>query len=131
MSKFSNYLENSILNLICQGTTITGTTNYVALYTSDPTDANSGTEASYGSYARVAVTSLFPSASGTAGSVSNSSDIIFPQATSGSNVITHIGIIDNSSGGNLLMYGTLTASKTITTGDIPKFLANSLTLTVA
>ncbi len=53
MAEFSNYLENKVLDHVLRNTSYTSpTTVYVGLYTSDPTDAGSGTEVSGGSYAR-------------------------------------------------------------------------------
>jgi len=125
MSKISNYLENVIINHFLRNTpTSSPSAVYLALYTSDPTDADTGTEVSGGSYARQAITFSAPSN----GSTSNSSTITFPTATGNWGTITHIGIRDASSGGNLLFYGPLATSKTITTGD--QFIVNSGNLTV-
>ena len=53
----SNYLENALINATLRDTTYTSpATVYVSLWTTDPTDAGSGTEVSGGSYARTAVT---------------------------------------------------------------------------
>lgn len=57
MAEMSNYLENALLNAVLRNTSYTSpSTVFVALYTSDPTDAGSGTEVSGGSYARKSVT---------------------------------------------------------------------------
>ena len=62
MAEMSNYLENALLNGTLNATTYTAPAAvYVALYTSDPTDANTGTEVSGGSYARQSVTFAAPS----------------------------------------------------------------------
>lgn len=114
MSKASNYLENAILNHFFRNTSTTSpTTVYIALYTSDPTDADTGTEVSGGSYARQAVTFSAPSN----GVISNSSTITFPVATANWGTITHFGIRDASTGGNLLVYGAFETAKTINAGD--------------
>ena len=53
----SDYLENALLNHVFRGVAYTAPTAiYLALYTSDPTDANTGTEVSSGGYARQQVT---------------------------------------------------------------------------
>jgi len=125
MSKISNYLENVIINHFLRKTpTSSPSAVYLALYTSDPTDADTGTEVSGGSYERQAITFSAPSN----GSTSNSSTITFPTATGNWGTLTHVGIRDDSSGGNLLFYGPLATSKTITTGD--QFIVNSGNLTV-
>jgi hypothetical protein len=62
MAEMSNYLENALINGTLRGTTYTApTTTYLALYTSDPTDADTGTEITGGSYARQAITMGAPS----------------------------------------------------------------------
>ena len=78
MAEFSNYLENKVLDHVLRNTSYTSpTTVYVGLYTSDPTDAGSGTEVSGGSYARQSLS--VTTASG--GVVTSSADVTFPQAT--------------------------------------------------
>ena len=58
----SNFLENALINATLRNTTYTSVaTIYVALYTSDPTDADTGTEVTGGSYARTSVTFAAPS----------------------------------------------------------------------
>jgi len=47
MTAFSNFLENALLNATLRNTTYTPATSgitFIALYTSDPGDDNSGTE---------------------------------------------------------------------------------------
>ena len=62
MAEISNYLEAAIINATLRNTTYTSpATVYVSLWTTDPTDAGSGTEVSGGSYARTAVTFGAPS----------------------------------------------------------------------
>lgn len=130
MAEMSNYLEVALLNGTLNGTTYTAPAAvYVALFTSDPTDAGSGTEVSGGSYARTAVT--FDTASGTSGSVASDADCTFPQATGNWGTVGWIGIYDASTSGNLLYHTALDASKTIETGDIFKIASGSLTVTLA
>jgi hypothetical protein len=130
MAEMSNYLENALLNGTLNGTTYTApSTIYVALYTSDPTDANSGTEVSGGSYARTSVT--FATASGTSGNVLSNADCTFPQATGSWGTVGWIGLMDASTSGNLLYHTALDASKTIDTGDIFKIASGSLSVTLA
>ena len=78
MAEMSNYLENALINATLRNTSYTSpTTVYVGLYTSDPTDANTGTEVSGGCYARVAVTFGAPSN----GVSTNSANVEFPVRT--------------------------------------------------
>ena len=128
MAEMSNYLENALINGTLRATNYTApTTVYVGLYTSDPTDANSGTEVSGGSYVRKAATFASPSN----GASATSADITFDQATASWGAITHIGILDAESSGNLLYHTPLTTSKTIDTGDIFKIASGSLTVTLS
>lgn len=128
MAEISNYLENALINGTIRGTTYTApTTVYVGLYTSDPTDANTGTEVSGGSYARQSATFAAPSN----GASASNADITFPQATAGWGTVGWIGILDASTGGNLLYHTPLDNSKTIDSGDIFKIASGSLTVTIS
>jgi len=128
MAEMSNYLENALINVTLRATSYTSpTTVYVALYTSDPTDADTGTECSGTSYARQSATFSSPSN----GATSNSAAIEFPQAGGSWGTITHIGIRDASTAGNLLYHTALDASKTIATGDVFRIASGSLTVTLA
>lgn len=128
MAEMSNYLENALINGTIRGSSYTAPTDvYVALYTSDPTDADTGTEVSGGSYARQIVTFAAPS---NGASVSNA-DVTFPQATASWGTIGWIGLRDAVSGGNLLYHTALDASKTIDTGDVFKINSGNLSVTLA
>ena len=128
MAAMSNYLETALVNAVLRNTSYTSpTTVYVGLFTSDPTDAGSGTEVSGGSYARKAMAFSAPSN----GATSNSSAVEFDQATASWGTVTHFGLFDASSSGNLLLHGALTASKTIDSGDVFKFATSALTATFA
>ena len=128
MAEFSNYLENALINAVLRNTSYTSpATVYVSLYTSDPTDADSGTEVSGGSYARTAVTFGAPSN----GVSTNSADVTFPTATASWGTVTHIGIHDASTSGNLLFHTPLDTSKTIDSGDIFKITTGNLSVTLA
>lgn len=128
MAAMSNYLENALINATLRNTSYTSPAAvYVALFTSDPTDAGSGTEVSGGSYARQEASFGSPSN----GASTTTADIQFPQATGNWGTVSYFGIYDASSSGNLLYHGALTASKTIETGDVFKIAAGSLTVTLA
>lgn len=130
MAEMSNYLENAMLNLTLNGTAFTAiSTPYIALHTADPTDAGTGAEVSGGSYARTSAS--FATASGTGGSVATDADVTFPTATGTWGTITHIGIWDAASSGNLLYHTALDASKTIASGDIFKISSGNCTVTLA
>jgi hypothetical protein len=128
MSEMSNYLENALINVTLRATAYTApTTVYVALFTSDPTDAGTGTEVSGGAYARTAVTFAAPSN----GVSLNSADVTFPTCTLAWGIVTHIGLYDALTSGNLLYHTPLDASKTVDTGDIFKISSGSLSVTLA
>lgn len=121
----SNYAENKLLDHILGTTAYTKPTVYLALFTTDPTDAGTGTEVTGGSYARKSIT--FTAAAN--GSTSNSADVLFDVATANWGTISHIGLYDALTSGNLLWHGPLSASKSIATDD--QFKIGSAKLTVS
>ena len=128
MAEMSNFLEDAIINATLRNTSYTSpTTVYVGLYTTDPTDANTGTQVSGGSYARTAVTFGIPSN----GVSTNSAAVEFPQATASWGTVAYLGILDAATGGNLLYHTALDTSKTIDTGDIFKIAVGSLSVTLS
>ena len=128
MAEMSNYLENALINATLRNTSYTSpATVYLALYTSDPTDADTGTEVSGNAYVRQSITFGAPSN----GVSTNSAAIEFPQATGSWGTVAYIGIRDASTAGNLLFHTALDASKTIATGDVFRMAIGSLSVTLA
>jgi hypothetical protein len=128
MAEMSNFLENALINATLRATTYTSVaTVYVSLWTSDPTDAGSGTEVSGGSYARTAVTFGAPSN----GVTTNDADVTFPTATASWGTVGWIGINDAATSGNLLYHTALDTAKTIDSGDIFKITTGNLSVTLA
>ncbi len=126
MSKMSNYLENVLVNAVLRNTTYTSpATVYLSLHTADPTDAGTGTEVSGDTYARQSISFDAPSN----GVTSNSADVEFPVAGASWGTVTHIGIWDNSTTGNLLLYGALNTARTINADNQLVFLAGEVTVT--
>jgi hypothetical protein len=122
----TTYLENIFLNLALRATAFTApTTVYVALYTSTPGVGGGGTEVSGGAYARQST--AYGAAS--SGQVQNNAAVVFPQATANWGTITSFAILDASTGGNMLYFGSLTTSKTINTGDQLQFATGGITVT--
>jgi len=120
--------ENRILTWLLTTNSATRPTSWhVGLYASgnQPSDSASGTELSGNGYARQSVSF---SVTGNAGT--NSGTVSFPTATGSWGTITYAGIFDASSGGNLIAYAQLGASKVIDTNDILQISASSLTLTL-
>jgi len=127
MAEMSNYLENALINGTLRATSYTApTTVYVGLYTTDPTDANTGTEVSGGSYSRTSVTFGAPSD----GVTTNSAAVTFPTATGTWGTVGWIGILDASTSGNLLYHTPLTTSKSIASGDIFTISIGNLSVTL-
>jgi len=125
---FSNYLEDAVLNHVFgsgSGTYTPASTLYVALFTSAPSDTGGGTEVSGGGYARQ--TGTFTTSSGTA---SNDSAIEYPTATADYGTVVAMGIFDASTSGNLLAYGTLTTSKNVSSGDVLRFNASAINISL-
>lgn len=141
MSAMSNYLEEKLCDVTLRGGTFSSPGQvYLALFTADPTDANvTANEANAGTnypgYTRVSCGATPASAFtaiDSAGLTQNANVITFPALGGASPVtITHWGIYDASSGGNLLFHGAMTASKQLDPSDVPSFPANSLKITFA
>ena len=144
MSAMSDFLENKLVDHLLRNTAYSmPATIYVGLYTATPSDAGGGTEVTGGSYARVQVgpsTTAWNAtqggtagaSSGTGGQTANAADITFPAPTANWGTVTHFGIFDAATSGNLLMWAALAASKVVNSGDAaPKFLAGALTITLA
>lgn len=128
MSAASNYTENLALKwLLTTDAATRPTAWYVALFTTDPTDAGSGTEVSGTNYTRKTV-----AFSVTDDTATNSGAVTFDAAGSGGwGTITHVGIYDASTSGNLLFHGAVTTSKTIEEGDTFQISTSNLTIQLA
>lgn len=109
-----------------------GATRYVSLHTASPGAGGDQTtnEATFGSYARVAITAATGFSAASGGSTSNTGLIQFPECTSGSNTVTYVAIGTASSGaGQLLYFGALTSSRDISTGIQAQFAISALSVT--
>ena len=123
---FSNTFETRVLTWVfTTGSATRPTEWHVALYTSAPDDTGGGTEVSGGAYARQAVT--FTVSGDTA---TNSAALEYPTATASYGTVTHVGVFDASTGGNLIAYAALTTSKAIDTGDVLRLPAGDLDITL-
>jgi len=130
MGSFADYWENEILDHLFGKGSYTPPTIYVGLSTAYPTDDASGlAEPSGNAYARVATAGAdWNVASG--GAIANANDITFPEATDSWGTITHFALFDAASAGNMLAYGALSVSKSISSGDTAKFAAGDLDVTL-
>lgn len=105
---------------------------YLALHTGDPGEAGTATtnEATYGSYARVAVARTVGGWTVSGSTASNTALVQWPECTSGSETITHLSVTTASSGASKILYtGALTASRAISTGIQPQAAATSIQIT--
>lgn len=127
MSAMSDYLERGVIEHTLRGQPLSvPSTIYIALFTSDPTDANSGGECTDSAYLRQDAAKggdiesgwTAPTASGDATMTSNAKLIQFPPIADSTVTITHFGLYDAQVGGNLLYHGAFTASKTLEVDDL-------------
>ena len=140
MSKFSDYLEGKIIETTLRGAAMPVPSNiYLALFTADPTDANVSanevTVANWPAYVRQdaaqggAISTGWTAASN--GVSSNAKVVTFPANNGAAQItITHLGIFDAASGGNMLYHAPLVSSKTLQIGDVLSFGIGALTVTV-
>jgi hypothetical protein len=137
MSK-SNAFENSLLKLIFNATAIANladnasasplTNLYVSLHSADPGEAGnqSTSEATYTSYARVALARTSGGWTVTANSVSPVANIDFPAATGGTETLSYFGVGTASTGSGVLYYsGTITPNIAVSSGVIPRLTTAS------
>jgi len=123
---FTNFLETEILDHVFAGAAYTAPgTKYLALYTAAPGETGGGTELSGDAYARQSV--AFTTSGNT---TSNNAAVEFPTATGSWGTITHVGVFDAVSSGNLMCYATLTASKVIASGDVFRVPSGDLDITL-
>jgi hypothetical protein len=123
---FSNTYETNVLTwTFTTGAVTRPTAWYIGLFTSDPGEAQGGTEVSGGSYVREAVTFTVSGDLAT-----NSAAVEWPVATASWGTITHIAVYDASTSGNQIAYAALTSAKTIATGDVLRIPASELDITL-
>lgn len=126
MSAMSDYLENKILDHVLGTAAYTHpSTVYIGLSTGSFGDDNSGTELSGNNYSRVSA--AFDAAA--SGTTDNTSAIEFAAATGSWGTVSHFGIFDAASSGNLLIHGAFSTGKAISSGDVLKISAGDLDIT--
>lgn len=146
MSAMSDYLENKLVDHIFRAATFSKPTSlYISLHTAATSDDGTGAEVTTGvGYARVAVGpsdtawnstqggATAGNSSGTGGLTDNAAQITFGTPTGSWGSVVNFGIWDNSTGGNMLFHGALTAGKNVGNGDpAPYFAAGALDITFA
>jgi len=136
MANLSDKMENDIIQHFLRNTTKTpATAIYAALFTaSTGLESNAPTaEVAGTAYTREAVTLT----EATAGTSENTADVEFPEATDDWGTVTHGALVDhvsNTTWGtnvNVLLWGTLTTSKAIGTGDTFRFATGAIDVTLA
>lgn len=121
----TNTFETRVLQWLLTTTAVTRpTTWFVGLFTAAPGEAGGGTEITGNGYARQSATF---NVSGNA--ASNSNTIEFPTATAAWGTVTHAAVFDASTGGNMITYMALTASKVVGAGDVIRIPIGALTHT--
>jgi hypothetical protein len=125
----TNAFETSTLQYLLTTDSVTRPTAwYIGLFTSDPTDTGAaGTEVSGFAYARTAATFTV-----TGDTATNSSAVEFPAAVGGNwGTIGWIGIMDASSGGNMIIHSALDVAKAINDGDVFRIPTGDLDITAS
>ena len=124
----SNYTETAFANWLRGSADMpAATTPYLALFSDNPGETGSGTEVTTDirSSGRLAVSFGVP----TDGVIANNTALDFGASESDVSV-THFGIYDAQSGGNLLAYAALASSRTVLTSDKVNWAAGTLVATI-
>lgn len=124
INQLTDFLEAKIIDHLFRTATFAKPSNlYIGFFTGAPTDAAGGTEASGGGYARITIAPgdtnfTAPAVVGGKTVTSNSVNLTSPNAPSGNwGTLTHYGVFDALTGGNLLIWDALSAPQTVLSGD--------------
>ena len=115
----TNYFEAMVLNVIRGVQAGAPATVFVGLFLTNPTEAGAGTEVSYTGYQRQAIAFTAPAAMQNGIGIQNSAEVSFPIAPSAAGTVTHLGIFDSQTSGNMLLYGELETPQTIEAQEAP------------
>lgn len=124
----------SDLTTLWQNSAAPATNIYVSLHTANPgaAGAQNTSEATYTSYARVAVVRTSAGWTIASQTITNAAIINFPAATGGSETETYVGVgLASSGAGTLLWFGALTSSLAVSNGITPSIAAGALSITEA
>lgn len=125
----SNVSKQMTLNFLCRNQTVAQPTQlFLALYATNPTDADVGTEASYEGYQRQSVSFGAPQLSGGAASIQNAAALQFGVVPSASGSIAFAALRTAATGGDLVYYGSLAATYQLNQGVQPIIPIGSLTV---
>jgi hypothetical protein len=140
----SNAFETAILQAIFNATTIanllqdiagspSGLTHlFVGLHTGDPGEAGSQTtsETTYTNYLRVGVLRTVAGWTVSGNSVTNAAEILFPEASAGTDLLSHFSIGASPTGaGTLYFKGALQSNLQMAAAIQPRFTAGQITVT--
>lgn len=133
MPGYTATLDKRVLEHVTGKTTLAAQTPFVALFTTNPTDASGAgaVETTYTNYTRVACSgATWATATGTtSGSITTATAVSFPACGTTGATIVGWGIYDANTAGTLLFYGT--SSLAVSNGITPQFAAGQLTLTLS
>ena len=127
----SNFLEEAVLNHFFKNISQGSPANlYLALYLSNPTDADTGTEVTGGGYIRQQIT--FGQISQNAGraTISNTTKVEFPPATTAWGIVSYFAIRDAATGGNLLAYDAFQTAKDVQISDKLELAPGALSISM-
>ena len=129
MAGFSTYLAQKLIDHTLRGAAYTAPANlYLALFTADPTDDNvTANEVSGAWYGRKSITS-WTAPVGTGTVTSNSNQLTFNAVTGSAVTVTHWGLYDALSSGNLMFSGAWDVSKILNVADVFTVNAQDLDL---
>ncbi len=131
MSAMSNFMASSIMNEYFRGVSVTPPAAvYLALYTTDPSNSDTGTELQGNAYERQQITFGEPVVVSGKTQIQNNAAITYPAATGTWGDVAYWGIRTAKTGGQLLAYGAFTQAKNISDGDQLHIALNSITLTL-
>ena len=121
---FTPYLESRVLRHFFKGDTISPAgTLYISLHTADP--ASGGNEVTASGYQRQSTGFTV------SGSTASNADNITFNAQASYGTITHAGIWDSLSGGNMINSSALTGSRTIDAGEVASFAVSAIDVTLS
>ena len=115
----SNYFETQALNTLLGITYTAPGAVYAALSSVNPGETGGVMEPSYPGYVRLPIIFSVPGAMSGGTGIQNTGELQFAQSSQDGATITHVGIFDSASGGNMLMYAALNTPKQIRAGVAP------------
>lgn len=120
----TNYYEKLILDALRGTTAQAPQTLYMALYLNNPGETGTGgVEVSYSGYARQPVTFSAPAPMNGGIGLQNVADITFPKSGVSLGAVSHVGVLDSQTGGNMLLYGEFAESITVDADEAPVIIA--------